>query len=364
MNAPVRQGIPLRPDPGEARRRSSKSIHRMLASFVLGHRNRELPTRFCEKAFSADYAATLLTRAAASPDSTTSSAAALTYGRTNPLLLIAPTSAAARLFAHERALRVNLDGIVSVSVPHVSSHGLPLFVAEGQPIPVAQGATGSAVIGPVKKLSFIVSLSRELDESSPENAALVLGKMMGESAGRSLDSHVFDAVAGDSTRPSGLLSGVSPLTPSTSTSKIDAIASDLGSFASAFGAAMISSQDMLVVCNEQQGWSLLLTRGFEQPALPILMTNAVPAKQVIAIAPQGIGTGFSGAPEVEIAKVPLIHFEDTTPAQIGTPGAPPIVAAPAKSLFQQDLLGIKLRLKCSWTSLQPGSIQFMNNVSW
>jgi hypothetical protein len=91
----------------------------------------------------------------------------------SPLLLVAPSSAAAKLF--DRALKVDLSGISQVNVPHVANHPTPLFVGEVAPIPVVQAATGGTVIEPANKLSFIISVTRELDEATPETASVVLG---------------------------------------------------------------------------------------------------------------------------------------------------------------------------------------------
>jgi hypothetical protein len=76
------------------------------------------------------------------------------------LLLIAPPSAAAKLFA--RGMQLDFAGVLQYLVPHVSTHPVPLFVAEGAPIPVVQGATSKATVGPVKKLAFAFAISNAI----------------------------------------------------------------------------------------------------------------------------------------------------------------------------------------------------------
>ena len=58
-----------------------------------------------------------------------------------------------------------------------------------------------------------------------------------------------------------------------------------------------------------------------------------------------------------------MHFEDTTPLPIGTPGSPTTVAAPTRSAFQQDLVVIRVRARCAWAAL-PGAVQVINSVGW
>jgi hypothetical protein len=121
---------------------------------------------------------------------------------------------------------------------------------------------------------------------------------------------------------------------------------------------------MILICNPVEAWALRMVRGFEAMPLPVLMSPAIAAGTVIACIPSAIASGYDGAPQIEVSKNATVHFEDTTPAAIGTPGSPNIVAAPTRSLLQQELIGVKLRVKCAWASLQPGAVNFMTGVKW
>src|SRR5262249_45091456 len=151
------------------------------------------------------------------------------------LLLLAPGSAAAQLFA--RCLQVDLEGVLQVSVPHVATHPLPIFVAEGGPTPVVQPSLAKVIVGPARKLSFIVGLTRELDEATRETGAVVLGRLLGEAAAKSLDTYAFDAQPADATRPAGLLNGVTPLVSTVAGSGISAAAGDISKLAGAMADA-------------------------------------------------------------------------------------------------------------------------------
>src|SRR5262249_38369588 len=148
-----------------------------------------------------DHRAAVITRAATTPTDT--STTALTATKVSPLLLIAPKSAAARLF--DRCMRLDFDGVLTYNIPHVHTRAVPLFVAESSPIPFVQPSLTKATVGPPRKLAFGIGLTNELEEASPDSAAQILARLLGESAAKALDQYVFDNVAADSTRPPGLL---------------------------------------------------------------------------------------------------------------------------------------------------------------
>src|SRR5262249_55522028 len=102
------------------------------------------------------------------------------------------------------------------------------FIGEGQPIPVHQlPVTGGAILHP-RKFATIVALTREMIQSS--NAQELVQAVLVDAIAASLDLHLFDSTAGDSTRPPGLLVGVTPITAATGT---NAMVTDLAALATA-----------------------------------------------------------------------------------------------------------------------------------
>ena len=68
----------------------------------------------------------------------------------------------------------------------------------------------------------------------------------------------------------------------------------------------------------------------------MLSSSVLAAGVVIGVVPQGFVTGYSGNVTIEASKAAIVHFEDTTPADIvGGAGAP---AHPVKSAFQIDMI--------------------------
>jgi hypothetical protein len=358
------RGIPLKFDNAATQRAEARALWRAAAALALGPRRSEMPLALAQRAFGGDERAAAVIKAAVSPHSTSDTANYLSITRTNPLLTIAPQSAAARLF--EKVVRFDLAGIATITVPFPVTYPVPLFVAEGAPVPVAQGALGSSTVGPVRKLSFVVVISRELDEASPETASTVISRLMGSSAARSLDAVVFDANSADGTRPAGLLHGVTaiPGAASVGTTIGDLISQDISKLGQAFSDANIDFQNMILVTNVLSHLQYQITRGYAELPVPCIPSPSVPQGTVIAIAPEGVASAYSGVPEIEIVNQAAVHFESSTPLPIGTPGTPPTVAAPARQLWQEDLLGIKLRQRAAWAVLQPGAVQYINSATW
>jgi hypothetical protein len=57
-------------------------------------------------------------------------------------------------------------------------------------------------------------------------------------------------------------------------------------------------------------------------------------------------------------------MEDTSPAQIGTAGAPNVVAAPVQSMFQTDALALRMILPMSWAMRRTGVLVERTAVTW
>ena len=108
-------------------------------------------------------------------------------------------SAAARLMA--AGVRIDLGRNATISIPHAATATpLPVFIAEGAPIAVAQPQLTSGTLGPLRRMVLIEALTNELAEHSFESAQTVISTIMTEAASRALDAAVFSTPA-DATRP-------------------------------------------------------------------------------------------------------------------------------------------------------------------
>ena len=92
---------------------------------------------------------------------------------------------------------------------------------------------------------------------------------------------------------------------------------------------------------------------------PILMTLGLPAKTVACFAPAGVASGYQDAPTIESSKDAAYHF-DNAPSDISSGGG---IATPTKSLFQTDLISIRVRANCAW-AVAAGAAQVVTGVNW
>jgi len=97
---------------------------------------------------------------------------------------------------------------------------------------------------------------------------------------------------------------------------------------------------------------------------PIVQSTVVAAGTVVLMDCADFASVTGDDPRFEISDQAVLHMEDTTPLAIGTPGTPPTVAAPARSLWQTDTIGIRLVMPMNWTMRRTGMVQHIDAVSW
>lgn len=268
-------------------------------------------------------------------------------------------SAAAQLI--ERGLRVDLAGVGSASLPRSqTSWPTPAWVIEGEPIPAYRGDFGSATITP-KKLAALAAITGELDSLSAEDAQALITDLMDDAAARALDATMFSTSAATSAAPAGLLNGVAPLA-ATAGGGVGAMAGDLAKLAGAIQGAGGGS-DIVLVTAPQQAMTASILAGANFRA-PIIATSNLAAGTIIAVEPRAFASGFSDVPRVDVGREATIHLEDAAPLHISTTGAPNVVAAPTRSMFQTDAVALRLVLRVAYGMRAPGLVQFITGATW
>jgi hypothetical protein len=135
---------------------------------------------------------------------------------------------------------------------------------------------------------------------------------------------------------------------------------DLGNLASTIAAGGLNVDD---IGNPRHATSI---RVMASPKFTntVLSSAQVPVGTIIAIAPGGLYTGYQGDIQIETGiEAVTLHYEDTTPLPISTPGTPATIAAPVYNAFQMDLIALKLRARCCWTAL-PGAVAYLTGANW
>lgn len=264
---------------------------------------------------------------------------------------LAPLSASARLM--QRGLPISVTGHASVAVPYRTARAALKWVAAGDPIPVQSRMLGAAKIGPLKKIAGITVYSRELADAASGEA--IFERMLREDAADSLDAAVFGTDAGSDEKPAGILNGLTPVA-ATFGGGLAAMEADLIALAGAVTAA--GAQSVVFVTTP----ALAATVMVRKPELKAEVWSAVglPAGRVIALDPAAFAFA-SGGVDVEASKNALLHMDDDAPNQISTGGT---VAAPARSMFQTDLIATRLIFDVSFAMRAPGLAAFIDGAAW
>ena len=128
-------------------------------------------------------------------------------------------------------------------------------------------------------------------------------------------------------------------------------------------AAAGGCQRLMLFVAASKAWALsMLAPGLTFDVVPVL---GLAADTVVGRDPGGFASGFSPNLQIEVSQSATLHFEDTTPTDIGVVAGPPnTVAAPPRSLFQTVSYALKLILPVSWVMRAPGLVQVINSVTW
>jgi len=267
-------------------------------------------------------------------------------------------------------------GQISIPVELTTPTIAGSFVAEGAPIPVRQGAFTTTLMG-LKKMAVITSYTRELFEHSTPNIDTQLRDMIGRHTSVAIDTILLDTNAATTIRPAGLRNGVSGLTP-TAGGGFNALVGDLKQLLGVLVAAN-SVRSPVFIMNPQQALSISLTQSaagvgvfpfraeIEAGRLngyPVIQSTTVPATMVILLDAADFASLSGDDPRFELSDQATLHMEDTTPLNIGTPGAPATVAAPAQSMFQTDSIALRMILPMNWIMRRTGLVAWLTGVTW
>lgn len=251
------------------------------------------------------------------------------------------------------------------------------FVGEGLPIPVRQGAFTSQTLTP-KKMAVITTWTREIDEHSVPAIEGLLRDAISEDTAVSLDSVLIDTNAATTVRPAGILNGVTPI-GATAGGGFNAIVGDIKNIS---GQLLTNTKgnvrNPVWIMNPQQmnSASFIAMPGVgvfpfrdeisagRLAGWPIIDSGTVPLGTVVATDAADFVAVGGDAPRFEVSDQATLHFDDTTPVDIGTPGTPPVAAAPAKSLWQTDSLALRLILPINWAIRRTGVVSAVVGVTW
>lgn len=297
-------------------------------------------------------------RAAVIPTSTTTTDVPKMSAVSDVVSIIGPMSASGQIFS--RAIGLELGRMAAITVPTLVASATGVgFVAQAAPIPVQQLAFGGPSLT-TKKLALLAALTRELFESGT-NAEILIRAALSENLSLGLDGILLDSTASDTTRPAGLRAGVSAI-GATAGGGQEAMIKDLSNLATTV-AAVAGSQDNIIFIAAPGEAVRINMRVPSSFRYPVFSSAGLASGVVLCLAVNALAVAADPAIRYEVARHTAVHME-TAPSQIATVGTPNVIAAPVRSLFQTDAVGVKLLIEMDWALRTTGAIAWTQTVTW
>jgi hypothetical protein len=191
-----------------------------------------------------------------------------------------------------------------------------------------------------------------------------------------IDSVLLDANPATAIRPAGLRNGVATLTP-TAGGGFAAVVGDVKGLAGALTTATNGNvRDPVWLMSPALALALSLTTlpngGWAFPDIkssgtfmgyPAIVSSTVTADTLYLVDAADFASA-SGDPRFDTSDQATLHMEDTAPLPISATGTPNVVAAPVRSLWQTDTLGIRMIQQMNWIMRRPAMVAYVTGVTW
>ena len=246
------------------------------------------------------------------------------------------------------------------------------WVGEGKPAPFSEAAFATGFLGRAKLVANVV-VTKELVRLSSPAAEAVLAAELGKAAASALDLGFIDptSVAITGSRPASITSGVSAITSTgTTLAQIDADLEDVINALSDAGSDLALATWCMhprsaVYLSKLRGtgggpaYPGVNARGGSLFGLPVLTSRNVPVSA-------------SNKTIVVLLDPSMISLADDGGAAVGTSehsnllidSAPTSTAPATLSLWQADLVALKLVREVSWALRHAGAAQVLTGVQW
>jgi hypothetical protein len=219
-------------------------------------------------------------------------------------------------------------------------------------------------------MGVIVAFSKELANSSTPAIEAIVRQAILEDTAAALDPILLDATASSTSRPAGLLNGVSAAAAGYAGGDYAAVRADFQALLQPFFTAN-AADNITVVINPAQGLALSLMEGpvgdpnwFQRirDRVTIIESTSATAGRLVALRNSDF-VAAGGNPAFDVSEQATIHMEDTTPLEIVS-GTGPTTADPVRSLWQTNSMGVRMVLDVSWTMRRSGVVQWINGTSY
>jgi HK97 family phage major capsid protein len=322
----------------------------------------------------------VITRAATVPADTTTSGWASQLVQTSLgefFASLTPNSVYPALASRGGSFTFGRNGVINLPTRAASPTIAGAFVAQLAPIPVRQGAFTSVQLLP-KKMGVITTFSREISEHSTPAIEGLLRQAIVDDTSVAIDTILLDATAADTTRPAGLRASVSESANSATTTIVGMVA-DFKTLAAALitgtngnirNPVWIMNPSLVLTISTTAGTSAEVYPFKAELAAgtlfgwPVIQSTNIPVDRIIALDAADFITATGDTPRFDVSDQATIHLEDTTPLALGTSAATNTIAAPTRSLWQTDTIGIRMLLDINWAMRRTGVVSWSETFAW
>ena len=275
---------------------------------------------------------------------------------------------------------IAFGGNNSISMPSQSGSMGDLagsFVGEGNLIPVKRTSYAAKILNRYK-MGVISHFSKELSRVSvPSIQGLITSQIVADTAW-AIDAALISAnPAVPNLSPAGLLNGVT-LGTSAGTTAADVLA-DIKTLVTPIIAANGNSQSIVLLMNPLQelGLSFVTTAvgtyvfrdqlaSGRLNGYKVIVSNNIPAGTVIALDASSFASAFD-TPEFAVSDTAaLVQADDKAPAPnvAGQASMTAVTSGNVVSLFQQELIAVRMTMPLSWLMRRDGFVTGINGVAW
>lgn len=258
----------------------------------------------------------------------------------------------------------------AITIPAISTDAALAggFVLEGDPIPVGRFTTTSTSLAP-HKFAIITTMSKEAAKYTTPALEGVLRRSILRRTAITLDGLLLDATAGSTTRPAGLLNGVSAAASGYGGGDYQAVLADINSIMAPFDTAN-AGRSMVLIMHPAQARKLAMMPGPDgtfgwadrfMAGFTVLTSTSATANRLIAVDAEDFATATGDTPEFDVSDQATLHMSDA-PGELVT--AAGTVNDPMRSLFQTNSLALRMILPITWKMRRTGMVQWIDTTTW
>ena len=241
------------------------------------------------------------------------------------------------------------------------------FVGEGSPIPITEAEFSGAMLYP-EVCGAIVVITDELAQTSDPNAETVISRDLGKACVQGRDAQFIDPAKDGTVGPASVTNGVTPIhSTGASVAQVDADLADAQDALLAAGGNLAFAQ---WVTSERTAMALSRLRTTNGPlAFPGMTANGgtlagLPCIASGAVPISGGNTTITllDASQIWVAEDPAIELDASKNATLELSDTPTGTAT--VSLWQENLVGVRIRMRVNWRVAKAGVIQVIDQVAY